>query len=475
MQKKKWVRVGLAAAIVSGAVGGISAAGCSGDDNTVTPPADGGKDSSIPQGDTGPGGDTGVPSEGGGDADAAPTVPNAKVYLVHAAADALAQPLRFCFGIVGGTGDSGTISTAPFPPLPDTQLSPSFPIAGFFPGFGAPLTSAPQVANIDLSTVSLAIFAIDATKIANSTADGGPDGGAEEQCSSFIGTAGAGGGSLTLNTDFWYVGTIPSQTLKHGETWVVAITGCFPGEDGTEADFCPTTPPYSAATGNLGIKAWQVDNTTAVAADGGIGAQFASASPSWDVLNAQAGGATTAAGFWIETPPVIPDGGGAETGTTDAGDASTDASSDSSVEASVDSGPPQPTLTFIPITGTGTYGTLSPAALATVPVPLNSATAGFFTSFASSAGAAITFPPGCSPGVSCASPLLLPLPVIDQLTNGTVPTGGSFVDGKGYAFILVGDPLDPTYIGADGGAATSTTGVFNGKSIHFLGLPTSNP
>jgi hypothetical protein len=375
---------------------------------------------------------------------------------------------------VTGTGDSGSISTAPFPPLPDTQLSPSFPIAGFFPGFGAPLTSAPQVSKIDLSLVSLAIYAIDATKIANDTADSGlSDAGAEQQCAAFIGAAGAGGGSLTLNTDFWYIGTIPSGTLKHGETWVVAVTGCFPGEDGTEADFCPTTPPYSATTGNLGIKAWQVDNTTVVAADGGIGAQFASASPSWDTLGAQAGGATTAAGFWIETPAVIPDGGGAEAG--DAGDASTDGASDASTEASTEAGPPQPTLTFIPITGTGTYGTLSPATLATVPVPLNSATAGFFTSFASAAGASIQFPSGCTPGVSCASPLLLPLPVIDQLTNGTVPAGGSFVDGKGYAFVLVGDPLDPTYIGADGGAATSTTGVFNGKSIHILGLPTSNP
>jgi hypothetical protein len=360
--------------------------------------------------------------------------------------------------------------------LPDTPLSPSFPIAGFFPGFGAALTSAPQVAKIDLSTVSLAIFAINATKIANDTADSGlTDAGAEQPCANFIGAAGAGGGSLTLNTDYWNIGTIPAQTLKHGETWVVAVTGCFPGEDNNEADFCPTSPPYSAATGNLGIKAWQVDNTTVVDA-GGIGAQFASASPSWDTLGAQAGGTTTAAGFWIETPAVIPDSGVAETGASDGGDAATadGGASDAATDATTDGGSPQPTLTFIPITSTGTYGTLSPAALATVPVPLNSPAAGFFTSFASATGA-IQFPPGCTPGVSCASPLLLPLPVIDQLTNGTVPTGGSFVNGKGYAFILVGDPLDPTYIGADGGAATSTTGVFNGKSIHFLGLPTSNP
>ncbi|HEX3345819.1 MAG TPA: hypothetical protein VHS09_14645, partial [Polyangiaceae bacterium] len=112
--------------------------------------------------------------------------------------------------------------------------------------------------------------------------------------------------------------------------------------------------------------------------------------------------------------------------------------------------------------------------LATVPVPLNSATAGFFSAFASSAGAPVYYPPGCTPGLSCASPFLLPLPAVDQLTNGTV--SNEFVDGKGYAFILLGDPLDPTYINPlDGGAATSTTGVFNGKSAHFLAFPTSNP
>lgn len=480
MQTKKWVRVGLAAAIVGGAFGGMTAAGCSGDDSTgVTPKPDAGNDSSIPSGDTGTG-DSSHPSEGGGDADAAPTVPNAKVYLVHAVADPQAQPLRFCFGLAPAT-DGGAVSViGMIDPFPDYVTVPGG-IAGLYPGFGGSTAGSAQLKTFDLATISIALYAIDATQILNDTTDGGPDGGAEVPCEGLIGSdalgknGSANGGTLTINTQFWYVGSIPKGTLAHGETWVAAVTGCFPGEDGNEQAFCPTSPPYGA-NGNLSLKAWQLDNSTAVAADGGIGAQFASASPAWDTVNALSGGVTgtTAAGFWIETPPVIPDGGGVTEAGADGGDAATDAATDSGVAA--DAGTPQPTLTLIPITGTGTFGSLTPAKLVTVPVPLNVATAGFFTSFIGTDGGAVFAGavPDCVPGVSCFSPLLLPLPAIDQLTNGSVT--GEFVDGKGYAFILVGDPLNPPYINpVDGGAATSTTGVFNGKSAHFLGFPTSNP
>ena len=175
---------------------------------------------------------------------------------------------------------------------------------------------------------------------------------------------------------------------------------------------------------------------------------------------------------------MIPDSGTAETGSdTGAGD-SGDAAMDAADTGTVDAGPPPgPTLTLIPITGTGTYGSITPK-LVTVPVPLNSPAAGFFTSFLAADGGAVYFPPGCMPGTGCASPLLLPLPAIDQLTNGAVPTGGSFANGKGYAFVLLGDPLNSPYINPLDGtpcATPSATCVYNGKSAHFLGLPTSNP
>src|ERR1019366_4927538 len=272
MQKKKWARLGLAVVIVSGAFAGMSAAGCGGDDSSGTPKPDGGKsDSSIPPGDSGPGPDSGQLGDSAtkSDGDGGPTVPNAKVYVIPAATDPLAPPFRFCFGI-GSPADGGTVSIAPFPPLPDSPLAPSFPIAGFFPGFGGPLNSAPQLKSFDLNTLTLSLYAIDATKIANDTVDGGPDGGAEPECASFIGAAGAGGGTLTLNTDFWYLGTIPQGTLKHGETWVAAITGCVPGEPNPTGPsspgnlLCqnPKLPAYSMANGNLTLTAWQLDNTT---------------------------------------------------------------------------------------------------------------------------------------------------------------------------------------------------------------------
>ncbi|HEY5242587.1 MAG TPA: hypothetical protein VIJ22_14005 [Polyangiaceae bacterium] len=480
MQKKKWVRVSLAVVIVGGAFGAMSAAGCSGDDTSGPgPKTDGGKDSSVngdsgPMVDSSPQSDTGL----GTDADAGKP-PNAKVYIVHAAADPLATPLRFCFGV--NPTDAGTSTvTGSINPFPDFVTVPGG-IAGLYPGFGGSTASSPALKAFDLSILTIELYAIDATQISQDTADGGPDGGPEVPCEKLIGSDGLGaaagggtsaaGGTLVLNKQFWSLGTIGSGTLNHGETWVAAVTGCFPGEDANEADFCPTSPAYSNATGNLSFKAWQLDNSTAVAADAGIGAQFGNASPAWDTVNAQAGGVTTAAGFWIETLPVTPEGGTGEDG-GDAGDA---AATDGGDSGATDAGAPGPTLTLLPITGTGTYGTLSPAKLATVPVPLNVPTAGFFSAFIGGDAGAIYFPPGgCQPGVSCASPFLLPLPAIDQITNGTVTS--EFVNGKGYAFILVGDPLDPTYINpVDGGAATSTTGVFNGKSAHFLGFPTSNP
>jgi hypothetical protein len=492
MQKKKWVRVGLAAVIVGGAIGGISAAGCSGDDSTgVTPGKDGGSDSSIPQGDSGPTGDSSMPTgdTGTGDgSDGSVKLPNAKVYLLHAAADPNARPLRFCFGL--NPTDAGTATVAGgIDPFPDFVTVPGG-IAGLYPGFGGSTAASPKLATFDLSTLTIALYAVDAASILNNTADGGPDGGAEVPCEGLIGndalgkgaTSPGNGATLTLNSQFWYLGTILKGTLNHGQTWVAAVTGCFAGEDSSDQAFCPSSPPYGA-NGNLSLKAWQLDNTTVVAADGGIGAQFASASPSWDTANTLYGGVTgtTAAGFWIETPPVIPDSGtpetgGGEAGASDGGDAATDGAADT---GTVEAGPPPgPTLTLIPITGTGTYGSITPK-LVTVPVPLNSPAAGFFSSFITADGGAVYFPPGCSPGTGCASPLILPLPAIDQLTNGTVPTGGSFADGKGYAFILLGDPLNSPYINPlDGGGCstpTPTTCVYNGKSAHFLGLPTSNP
>ena len=105
---------------------------------------------------------------------------------------------------------------------------------------------------------------------------------------------------------------------------------------------------------------------------------------------------------------------------------------------------------------------------------MNAANAGFATLIPGPAGTIMDAPLGCTVGATCFSPLLVPLPDIDAVTNGavlgdagivTTPAGGSFAYGKGYVFILVGDPNQPSTVG----------GVFNGKSLHFLAFPTANP
>ncbi len=186
---------------------------------------------------------------------------------------------------------------------------------------------------------------------------------------------------------------------------------------------------------------------------GGIGAQLAHASPAWDAVMTQAGATATTAGFYV--PPA------ADAGTGDA-----------------EAGAALPSLQ--PITQSAKFGaTLYPAALATVAGVTFDGNSGFFAQAVSGSGA-VTVPAGCTPGSAttpCVSPTLLPLPTIDQLTYGAAaPAGGSFANGKGYAFVLVGDPTVPPYLNPlDGGAAGPSDGVFNGKFVHFVAFPTSNP
>ena len=338
MQKKKWVRVGLSAVVLAGAFGGVTAAGCGGDDDSTGPKSDSGTpDNSVGETSTtdsphndGPA----VEAGGGGDGgDGGPSIPNAKVFLVHAATDPLAPPLRFCFGINTSGDGGGTVTVADnIAPFPDFVTVPGSPVAGLLPGFGGSTASSPKLASINLSTLNITLFALDATKIANDTADGGPDGGAEVPCEGLVGTdgkgaGGSGGGTLTLGTDYWNLGTIAAGKLLPGTTWVAAVTGCVAGEPGPTGPTAPNSAlcnggplaPYSATTGNLTLQSWQVDSTTTVptTADGGsqLGAQFINASSGWDVvaqsfLATSAGNIGTGAGFWMLTPPA----GGADAG-----------------------------------------------------------------------------------------------------------------------------------------------------------------
>jgi hypothetical protein len=500
MREITWIRLGLAATVAGTAIAGMGvAAGCGGGDNSSPQQTDSGlhdqstSDSPVVM-DSGGGRDTGTSDA----ADAAPPIPNAKVYLVHGATSPLSPPLRFCFGVPGADGGVSVPSLG-LDPFPDTVLSPAFPIAGLFPGFGGSVTDSPQLKkmNLDLSTLSIALFAIDATKIASDTADGGPDGGAELPCEKVIGSDPlASSGMLKIGKDYWYVGSIPKGTLTKGTTWLGAVTGCPPGEDPTNALLCPQ--PYDMTAGNLTLKAWQLDNTTPVA-DGGLGAQFANTSSAWDAVRVENSGAATAAGFW-SVVAITKDGGtpeageaGAEAGPSEAGPAEAGPSdggssetgtpeaggTDASPEGAAPEAGPMPTtqLVLVPITASGDFGTLSPMKLVTVPLPPYGSSAGFFAAMVGADGGTIYAPPGCTPGTSCYAPVLDPLPAIDQLTyGGGAPATGTFVAGKGYVFILVGSPTAFPYLNPlDGGESTQDAGVFNSKFEHFLAFPTSNP
>jgi hypothetical protein len=494
-----WIRFGLAATIAGTAIVGMGvAAGCGGGDNSG---GGGGmeagmQDHSVTDSPVTPetgGQETGV-HETGADVEAGPVIPNAKVYLVHAATSPLAPPFRFCFGLP--TGDASITTPSGFDPFPDTVLSPAFKVAGLYPGFGGSVTDSPKIKVIDLSTIAIALFAIDATKIAGDTADGGPDGGAEVPCEQLIGTTPlSSNGSLKLGTDYWYVGSVAKGTFLKGTTWLAAVTGCPPGEDPTNAAFCPQ--PYDMTNGNLTLKTFQVDNTTAVADGGMIGAQFANTSSAWDTVLTLNSGVATAAGFWSIVPITGDAGttteGGTEAGTSEAGPgeagpgeggASEGGASEAGqpeaggMDASLEGGqPPATELKFTPITTSGSFGTLSPMKLVSEPLPAYGNTAGFFASMVGADGGTIYAPPACIPGETCGAPLLLPLPSIDQLTyGGAAPMTGSFVAGHGYVFILVGNPYDYPFVNPlDGGQSSQEAGVFNSKSGHFLAFPTSNP
>lgn len=463
MQDKKWVRLGLTVAIVGGALGAVSAVGCSGDDNSGGGGKDSGSDhtssgadsSSSSGGDSSSssGGDTGVKdSSGGGDGEGGTTTPNAKVYLVHAAVDPNAPPFRFCFGLDNSAAHDGSqvTVTGGIPPFPDFKVSPQAPIAGLPAGFGGSTASSPTLKSFDLSTIPIALYALNAVKVANDTADGGPDGGAELPCEKIIGgdakgTTGSQGGYLTPGTDYWYLGSIPKGTLAHGTTWAAVVGGCLPGETGGAAALCGST--YDPNKGNLKLMPYQLDNTTVIAADAGIGAQFALASSHWDGVVGQLGGAATLAGFLVPNPAAGGDGGAA----SDAGDA----------EAAA----PPPALIPVPITTSAKDdGKLYPATLATAAGVTFDTNSVFFAKGIAADGGTFFVPPTCNPALgNCEG--LIPMATIAQLSGGT-----TFANGQGFAFILVGDPS-----GAQAPYLDDAGTVFNGKFPHFLAFPVSNP
>ncbi len=420
----------LTVALAAVVLGGVASGGCGSSSGGTSPTSDASADYSVPPIEAGEEGPATV------DVDAGPPPLLPRIFLVHASPDA--PPLRFCLATASGDGGGevavgGGLSATP------NQAVGGFALPGIYPGFGGPFDEH----GLDLDTLTLVVFALDATNplVSASTAaaslDGGADASLEAPCEALIGSDGLGttsdaGGVLQPGRDFWNLGTIPAGALGHGTTRLAAVTGCVPGET-SAATLCPAD--YDPSTGDLRLLTWSLDDATTVDA-GVLGAQFAQASSEWDDFARVAGGITSA-GFLVPG-----DGGAAE-----AGDAAS--------------------LVQVPFAGDAGFGTLQPAALALVPGLAYDGTTAFFAQITADGGPLAP------------TPLGWPLPAVQALSwPGAVPDAGVLRDGAGFVFVLVGNPaVTAFYVNpVDGGpAAADAGGVFNGHAPHVLAFPVANP
>jgi hypothetical protein len=333
----------------------------------------------------------------------APVGAHARLVLVNGSPNAPA--LRFCFG----TGDpsAGGTELAAAPALPDDDIASAangLPYPGVFAGAGAPAAD-PQA---DWSRSAVAFYAINAERIRSQVRS---QDAAQANCRALLGPDG-GGALLTMNQDYWYLGAVPPGSMADGTAWLTAIVGCLPGvaDSGPPCDGAldGSTPPST-----MGGGLWQLDNTTAVDAgsEDAFGAQFVNAS---FALAGPAGkGVAASAGVYT-------------------GDA---AALDSRVPVSPDAIP----------------GALRPATLAEVSGVAFDADSGFYFE--------ATLPDGGVLDVTSS------FPAMQKSTWGvSVPEGGAFEYGRGFVFVLVGDPSVP-----DPGGAGST------RAGRLLAFPTNPP
>ena len=431
MASARWLGLSLAltAAIAVAGVGGAAVAACGSSSGGATS-ADAGADSITPA-------DAGADdsSSPGIDVEAGPPIVVPKVYVVNASPDA--PPLRFCLGL-GAPTEGGAFLVAGGLPATPQLADPGFALPGLYPGFGAALDDH----GLDLDTLTLDIFALDATNPAVVASTG--DGGTVVPCEGLIGSDGLGamsdaGGLLRAGRDYWVVGTIPMGALGHGTTWLAAVTGCIPG-DVDASTLCP--PGYDPNAGDLHLLTWQLDTTTSVAA-GALGAQFVQASSEWEAFRQTSGGVTTA-GF------LVPGDGGTP-------------------EASIGDAAPSPWASYaeLPVAPDAGFGSLEPSTLLLVTGLAFDGTTAFGAEVVGSSG---IVPP---------TPFGWPLPAVQGLTwPGGAPDAGVLRDGAGFVFVLVGNPASAAmYVNpADGGPwAADAGGVLNGHYPHFLAFPVVNP
>jgi hypothetical protein len=272
MRNKGWLRFSLASMTLVGASLGAFLVACGDDDNAVTPPKDGGGDTS-----TGTDGSTDASKDQESPADAGT---NAKLQLVNAATDFgennVAGALRVCYGL----GPNAAIAS--LPPLPDQKSSDAQPYPGVFIGTGG----AVQGTGADLTTVAITPFIMNAKTLADRQLVKPDAGDPGVSCTDILGAD--AGGEMIEGKDYWKLPPIPANTLLKEKSFILVLTGCT-GDSKEGVAKCG--PDFTNATpnGNLKVTVHEVDRATAIAADK-IGTQFIHASPAGASYLANLGG-----------------------------------------------------------------------------------------------------------------------------------------------------------------------------------------
>lgn len=269
MGNKRLLRYGLGTMTLAAAAAGLVLVACGDDDSNGTTP---GVDSGT---DTGTGEETGT-VDSGTDADAGPTIPNAKLQLVNAATDFgpnnASGGLRVCYGV--GASEA-TAVVAPLPPLPD-RASPGAPFAGVFIGTGGSV----QGTGIDLGNLAVVPYIMNAQSLALKGLTKPAEGNPGTSCDAMLkADFDAGGGPLVEGVDYWKLPAIPAGTLVKGKSFVLVLSGCTGDATADPAKCGPgATLDGGANAGNLSVKVFEVDRATKIDADK-VGTQFIHAAP----------------------------------------------------------------------------------------------------------------------------------------------------------------------------------------------------
>jgi hypothetical protein len=316
--------------------------------------------------------------------------------------------VRICFAI-RSTTDAGTVDTiAPFLPLPHSRTAGQIAAGQPYPGLPPGFGGPLSDTGSNLEVLTIVPYVINAAKVAQYSRE---DGGTPTACDELLKPD--AGVALVENQDYWKLAPIPAGTFKAGKAYIVAAVGCpkysatLFGGEAQAKVKCGTD--YTDDDGNLGAKVFEVSKTVPNANQ--IGAQFLHLSPV--VQN---------------VPSLGPDG---VVAVFKEGDASTPINPTPSKYLD-NAAPATPTAATVSANG----------------ILIANAIAG-----------------------DASTPVPMPLAAVSQLSTGS--NTFAYVNGNSYTFIALGDPTLPSYINPlDGGPlAPDAGGVFNGRSIHFLGFP----